>query len=120
MACFRRKSGTTCDFMILEIEGLTKEYGGVKALDSVSFSVEEGTVKGLIGPNGAGKTTLFNIISGFEQAGSIPSRRRPSRTAPFLLTRAGESRPWDRTGRCLRRTPHAPCISPTPSSCLVW
>ena len=54
--------------MILEIDGVCREYGGVRALDSVSFGVEEGTIKGLIGPNGAGKTTLFNIISGFEKA----------------------------------------------------
>jgi branched-chain amino acid transport system ATP-binding protein len=53
--------------MIVEIEKIIKEYGGIRALDSVSFGVEEGTIKGLIGPNGAGKTTLFNIISGFER-----------------------------------------------------
>ena len=56
--------------MILDVNDVTKAYGGVKALDSVSLSVREGTIKGLIGPNGAGKTTLFNIISGFERADS--------------------------------------------------
>jgi branched-chain amino acid transport system ATP-binding protein len=58
--------------VIVDIKGITKEYGGIRALDSVSFGVEEGTIKGLIGPNGAGKTTLFNIISGFER----PTRGR--------------------------------------------
>jgi branched-chain amino acid transport system ATP-binding protein len=53
--------------MIVDINAITKEYGGIRALDSVSFGVEEGAVKGLIGPNGAGKTTLFNVISGFEK-----------------------------------------------------
>lgn len=48
---------------VLEIEGLTKHYTSVKALDNVSFSVEEGEICGLLGPNGAGKTTLLRIIN---------------------------------------------------------
>ncbi len=51
--------------MILKVEGVTKTFGGLAALKSVSFDVAEGTILGLIGPNGAGKTTLFNVISGF-------------------------------------------------------
>lgn len=50
---------------MLEIEDLTMRFGGLKALDGVSFTVEEGEIIGLIGPNGAGKTTLFNLISRF-------------------------------------------------------
>lgn len=49
---------------LLKVEGLTKRFGGVKAQDAVSFSVDAGVVCGLIGPNGAGKTTLFNMITG--------------------------------------------------------
>src|ERR1019366_10593831 len=49
----------------LEIEGVTKRYGGVVALNSISFSVAKGEIVGIIGPNGAGKTTLFGVISGF-------------------------------------------------------
>ena len=49
---------------LLKIEKLTKRFGGVLALDRVSFQVDRGKIVGLIGPNGAGKTTLFNCVTG--------------------------------------------------------
>lgn len=49
----------------LEIRNVTKQFGGLTALDAVSFAVDEGEIRGVIGPNGAGKSTLFRMISGF-------------------------------------------------------
>src|SRR5205807_10605781 len=48
----------------LELRGVTKRFGGVGAVDGVTFQVEKGEILGVIGPNGAGKTTLLNCISG--------------------------------------------------------
>ncbi|QDW37962.1 ABC transporter ATP-binding protein [Bradyrhizobium sp. KBS0727] len=49
----------------LEVANVTKRFGGLVALNAISFSVEKGEIVGIIGPNGAGKTTLFGVISGF-------------------------------------------------------
>ena len=49
----------------LEVAGVTKKFGGLVALNAVSFEVQQGEIVGIIGPNGAGKTTLFGVISGF-------------------------------------------------------
>jgi ABC-type branched-subunit amino acid transport system ATPase component len=50
--------------VVLEVNGLTKRFGGITAVDDVTFQLRQGEILGLIGPNGAGKTTIFDIISG--------------------------------------------------------
>jgi len=63
------------DRVILAVEGVSKAFGGVLALDGVDLQVQRGTVEAVIGPNGSGKTTLLNIISG---------RLRPDKGAVYL------------------------------------
>lgn len=64
--------------MIIETRDLSKHFGGLRAVDGVNLSVEEGTLHSIIGPNGAGKTTLFNLISG---------TLKPTRGSVFLRGR---------------------------------
>lgn len=52
---------------LLEAQGISKAFGGIRALDACSVSVEPGSITGLIGPNGSGKTTMFNIMTGYER-----------------------------------------------------
>lgn len=56
----------------LEVKSVSRSFGGIKAVEDVSFAIDAGRITGLVGPNGAGKTTLFNLITG----GMVPSRGR--------------------------------------------
>ncbi len=53
---------------MLQVEGVCKYFGGLKAVDECTLGVEKGSITALIGPNGSGKTTLFNVITGFQKA----------------------------------------------------
>jgi branched-chain amino acid transport system ATP-binding protein len=80
---------------ILAVHSLTKMFGGVKAQNDISFSIEPGIVCGLIGPNGAGKTTLFNLITGIysPDKGRIVFNGKDTRKmAVHQLVRAGIAR----------------------------
>jgi branched-chain amino acid transport system ATP-binding protein len=80
---------------LLDIRELALRFGGIVALDGVSFALNDGEILGLIGPNGAGKTTLFNCISGLYKlnrgdilfAGSSLLRRKPHRMAEIGIAR---------------------------------
>ena len=80
---------------LLEVDGLSKRFGGVAAVSGATFSVETGTVTGLIGPNGSGKTTVFNMITGYlkADAGMVQFEgERVRRPNPQRLYRRGLSR----------------------------
>jgi branched-chain amino acid transport system ATP-binding protein len=81
--------------MSLEIRDITKTFGGLVALEDISFDIPSGLIKALIGPNGAGKTTLLNIISGIypPDKGSVTYRGRPVHgLSPSEIARLGISR----------------------------
>jgi len=80
---------------VLEVEGLTKHFRGVTAVEKVSLHAAAGEVLGIIGPNGAGKTTLLNLITGFQQqdAGSVRLKDEDvSRLRAHAIARKGLTR----------------------------
>jgi branched-chain amino acid transport system ATP-binding protein len=81
--------------VLLDIQGVTKRYGNLRAVEGVSFQVAEGTIVGLIGPNGAGKTTIMNLIAGSvtRWSGEIYLRGRSLRgMRPYRIARLGVAR----------------------------
>ena len=80
---------------LLVLDGLTRAFGGVRAVDGVSFDVKAGEVHGLIGPNGAGKTTVINLVSGLlrPDGGTIRLEGREIQAlAPHRITARGVAR----------------------------
>jgi branched-chain amino acid transport system ATP-binding protein len=80
---------------LLAVQDLTRRFGGIVALEDVSFEVEPGEIVGLIGPNGAGKTTAFNVISGLyrpDRGEIVFDGRSIVRTPPYRIARRGLAR----------------------------
>jgi branched-chain amino acid transport system ATP-binding protein len=80
---------------LLEVKNVTRRFGGIVALDDVSFDVEAGQIAGLIGPNGAGKTTLFNVITRVYRPDGgevLFDGRNLLRTAPHKIVTRGIAR----------------------------
>ena len=91
----RVAKGVVARSVILKVQGLSKNFGGLQAVQDVSFEVQRGEILGIIGPNGAGKTTLFNLLNGFIEptsgsvsflGGELLGRK------PFDICRAGVGR----------------------------
>jgi branched-chain amino acid transport system ATP-binding protein len=85
---------------MLQLNAVTKKFSGLIALSDVSFTVNDGTIKGIIGPNGAGKTTLFNIITGVfgPNSGTVIFLDKDiSRKSPEEIARLGISRTFQQT-----------------------
>jgi branched-chain amino acid transport system ATP-binding protein len=80
--------------VMLQASGVTMQFGGLRALDDVSFGLGEGEIIGLIGPNGAGKTTLFNCLTGLyaPTSGSVTLRGKALPQDPARVTEQGVAR----------------------------
>jgi branched-chain amino acid transport system ATP-binding protein len=76
---------------LLRVDGLSKKFGGVNAVEDLTFEIRPGAVYSIIGPNGAGKTTLLNLLTGVY---------RPSPGRHPTSMRAGALRALSRTCRC--------------------
>jgi branched-chain amino acid transport system ATP-binding protein len=91
----------------LEIRGLSRSFGGLKAVNDVTFTVDPGSIKSVIGPNGAGKTTLFNLISGMLSVDSgfvFHNSREITGLRPHRITKLGISRTFQTTRLFSRMT----------------
>jgi branched-chain amino acid transport system ATP-binding protein len=92
---------------LLSVRGVTRRFGGVLALDGLSFDLEAGRILGLIGPNGSGKTTFFNVLTGITRAhgGEIRFGGRPiTNLAPQAICELGITRTFQRSRLCLPLT----------------
>lgn len=102
---------------LLEVENLTKRFGGLTAVNAVSFDINEGEIIGLIGPNGAGKTTLFNLITGILKSDSGTVRFKGEDITglePHKIVNKGIAR----TFQVVRPFRHLPAIANVIVSCV--
>ncbi|SNS34777.1 branched-chain amino acid transport system ATP-binding protein [Tardiphaga sp. OK246] len=107
---------------LLEVNGVTKRFGGLTAVKNASFTLKKGEFTGILGPNGAGKTTLFNILTGFMQptTGTIHFNGELVRElAPYKVVNRGMARTFQLTrpfvGMNLLENVLVACMSPRAS-----
>src|SRR5439155_20178855 len=81
--------------VLLSMRGVTKDFGGIRAVDDVDLDLHEGEILGLIGPNGAGKTTIFDLISGF----LVPDGGRIDLDGHDVTYMSADRRAWLGLGR---------------------
>jgi branched-chain amino acid transport system ATP-binding protein len=89
------EDGVRSDIPTVEVDDVSVRFGAIKALSSVSFTVEPGTIHAIIGPNGAGKSTMFNVLSGVYQAAEGQVRfgeHRLDQMRPFQIADIGVAR----------------------------
>jgi ABC-type branched-subunit amino acid transport system ATPase component/ABC-type branched-subunit amino acid transport system permease subunit len=103
---------------LLEVKGLEKRFGGLRAVDGASFAVPEGSITALIGPNGSGKTTVFNLIDGTMTANTGEvwfDRRRIDRLRPWRRAHLGIGRSFQITRLFREMTVLENVVAPLPS-----
>lgn len=104
---------------LLEVNDVTKRFGGLTAVKNATFTLQKGELTGILGPNGAGKTTLFNILTGFmpPTTGTITFNGEPLRNlAPYKIVNRGMARTFQLTrpfvGMNLLENVLVACMSP--------
>ena len=109
---------------MLTLDQATIKFGGLTAVDHVSFTVEKGQIFGVIGPNGAGKTTLFNLVSGVHKltSGTITFNGvELGKLEPYQIANHQPVQQSDGAGKCQNRPAHQgkvrPCRSDFPDAC---
>ena len=93
--------------VVLEVTGLTKRFGGIRAVDDAAFTLREGEILGLIGPNGAGKTTIFDLVSGFLS----PDGGRIELAGQDITRLAADKRAWLGLGRSFQDARLVPSLT---------
>lgn len=104
---------------LLEVNDVTKRFGGLTAVKNVTFTLEKGELTGILGPNGAGKTTLFNLLTGFMSptSGTVQFNGEPlAGLAPYKIVNRGMARTFQLTrpfvGMNLLENVLVACLSP--------
>lgn len=104
---------------LLEVQELSKYFGGIRAVDRCSFNVEEGSITALIGPNGAGKTTVFNLISGLLKLDTgmiLLNGKQIDGMQPHQITRRGIRRTFQITRELMQMTVLENMVVQSPTS----